>query len=377
MTFLLSSENVYAYLAESGVCEASTFGEAELKMAKNFNLLLTLKDQRKVLVKQERHSVDGKTVGEFRNEWRIHQFVNQFEALHPLRSQISEAVHYDEERSIIVFNYLDHYRDLMDFYSKENQFPIAIAALLGSTLAKIHRATFDHTDYQTFLNTDTSSMFSLANSSHQLRRITPEVFGLYPDTGMKFFVLYQQFESLDAAISSLLETYESRCLIHNDLSLNNVLVSEDQGSIRLIDWERALWGDPAADVGNVIGGYLHIWLNSLVVSASMSINESLSLAVTPLDTIQPSLAALFRAYLTEFPEWLEQCPNVLPRIVQFAGLSLIQRIQAGIQYQKTFNNAGIATLQVAKTLLCRPDSAIATIFGASEIDLLSVQPSPV
>ena len=42
-----------------------------------------------------------------------------------------------------------------------------------------------------------------------------------------------------------------------------------------------------------------------------------------------------------------------------------------IQYQKTFNNTGIAMLQVAKTLLCRPEQSIPTIFGVTEAELKS------
>ena len=71
------------------------------------------------------------------------------------------------------------------------------------------------------------------------------------------------------------------------------------------------------------------------------------------------------AYLEKFPEILEYRPDFEQRVVQFAGLALIQQIQAMIQYQKSFDNAGICMLQVAKSLLCRPDQSIPTIFGTA------------
>ena len=161
------------------------------------------------------------------------------------------------------------------------------------------------------------------------------------------------------------------CLTHNDLKLNNILLHTDwehpsPNSIRLIDWERSSWGDPAFDLGTLIASYLQIWLNSLFISKSLTIEESLRLALTPLEELQPSIATLAGAYFNRFPEILDYYPNFLLRVVQFAGLALIQQIQAMIQYQKSFGNQGICMLQVAKSLLCRPDQSLSTVFGAAE-----------
>ncbi|MCJ8279566.1 MAG: aminoglycoside phosphotransferase family protein, partial [Rivularia sp. ALOHA_DT_140] len=164
------------------------------------------------------------------------------------------------------------------------------------------------------------------------------------------------------------------CVTHNDLKVNNILLNnnwQDKSNniIRLIDWERSSWGDPAYDLGTLISSYVIIWLNSLVISKSLSIEESLRLAMTPLEDIQPSIASLTKVYFKTFPEILEQRQDFLPKVVQFVGFGLIQQIQAMIQYQKTFNNTGIAMLQVAKTLLCRPEQSIPTIFGVTEAEL--------
>lgn len=146
-------------------------------------------------------------------------------------------------------------------------------------------------------------------------------------------------------------------------------------TIRLIDWERCSWGDPAFDLGTLIGSYLHIWLGSMITSKTMSIDESLRMATIPLEMIQPSVAALAIAYLNHFPEILEHRPDFLQRVVQFAGWNLIVAIQSILQYQKSFGNTGICMLQVAKSLLCRPEASIPTIFGiqASELTALRAE----
>ena len=115
-----------------------------------------------------------------------------------------------------------------------------------------------------------------------------------------------------------------------------------------------------------------LWLSSLVISQTLTIEESLRLAATPLAQIQPSINALIVAYLDTFPEIVEDRPDFLKHVIQFAGLALIQQIQAMIQYQKSFGNMGICMLQVAKSLLCRPEESMQTVFGNAAASLTPV-----
>ncbi|MFN6501264.1 MAG: phosphotransferase [Nostoc sp. DedQUE01] len=390
MIFLLSSENVFEYLLKYKLSfqQDRTLKQVELKAAKNFNLLLSLQDDRQLLVKQERHDREGKTAGEFLREWRIHQFFQQTPELSHIRLMLSEALHFNAEHSVIVFNYLNDYCDLAEFYTRENVFPTTIATSIGATLATIHRATFNCQKYQEFFS-QTSEDISIKqafNFNLGLERISPEIFGSVPADGLKFFALYQRYDSLGKAIAQLINESVPCCLTHNDLKLNNILLHNNwqevleqstNSVIRLIDWERGAWGDPAFDLGMLIASYLQLWLNSLVVSKSIGVEESLRLAMTPLEQLQPSIAALTKTYLANFPEILEHRPDFLKRVVQFSGLALIQQIQAMIQHQKSFGNMGICMLQVAKTLLCRPEQSIPTVFGMAETELIRLKLSLV
>jgi thiamine kinase-like enzyme len=289
------------------------------------------------------------------------------------------VLHFDVENSIIVFRYLDDYRDLMDFYTKEKSFPTEIAIAIGTLLATIHRDTFKHQEYEDFFTKNSVNFNQISNLALSLGQVKPEIFGLVPDDGLKFFALYQRYDSLGQAIAELGQSVKPACVTHNDLKLNNILLQNNwQDSdhiIRLIDWERSAWGDPAFDLGTIIGSYIQIWLGSLVISNSLTIEESLRLAITPLELLQPSIGALTKAYLNTFPEILEHHPDYLQRVVKFAGFNLIQQIQAMLQYQKSFSNMGIAMMQVAKALLSRPVQSIPTIFGAAAVELTSFNPS--
>ncbi|ALB43128.1 MULTISPECIES: aminoglycoside phosphotransferase family protein [Nostocales] len=381
MPLLISSTNVFDYLVNRGICppQDESLSKIELKPAKNFNLLVSLPQERQILVKQERHDRDGKTLGEFKEEWRIHDFCQKFPEINHLRSYLSEAIHFDLENSIMVFNYLNEYQDLAEFYAKDQVFSPEIAQLLGTMLAKVHRSTIENKNYQKFFKNSLEG----ANLSKGLDRITPQIFGNLPADGLKFFALYQRYDNLGKAIAELNQAFMPCCLTHNDLKLNNILLSlnweteieeklpGNKNILRLIDWERGDWGDPANDLGTIIASYLQIWLYSIIASKTIPIEECLRLAAIPLSMIQPSLSALVTGYLANFPEILEVRPNFLPLVMQFSGLALIRAIQAKLQYEKTFGNSGICILQVAKSLLCRPQASISTILGMEFSEIIS------
>ncbi|MEH1801474.1 MAG: phosphotransferase [Nostoc sp.] len=386
VSFSLSSQNAFDYLTLQGLCTQNEklLIKIDLIPAKNFNLLISLPDERKLLIKQEPHKREGKTDGEFLKEWRVHNFLQTFPELTDIRSYFSEVVHFDANNSIIVFNYLTNYRDLMDFYVEKNLnlFPIEIAKVVGTTLASVHRRTINRQDYQEFFQKVNIFSQGTPNLNLGMDRVTPAVFGKLPTDGLKFLSLYQRYDSLGQAIAELSNAFTPSCLTHNDLKLNNILLSlsweeatfaqssSDESIIRLIDWERGAWGDPASDLGTLIASYLQLWLHSMITSKMMAIQESLRLATTPLHLLQPSIRELVTAYLTAFPEILEHRPDFLQRVMQFCGLALIKAIKAKLQHEKTFGNKGICILQVAKSLLCRPEASIPTIFGV-EASVLS------
>ena len=390
MVFLLSSKNICNYLKKKNICpeikQELNEHNIESRSAKNFNLLVSLPDRSKLFVKQERFDREGKTAGEFNREWRIQEFVKQFPAVSKLNSWLPEITDFDVDNSILIVKYLDDHQNLGEFYGQENIFAPEIASSIGSIIATIHSQTINNPSYEDFFgysNSNSSPKLTQGMASG-LARITPEIFGTVPADGLKFFALYQRYDSLGKAIAQLNESFQPACLTHNDLKLNNILIAanwkptstslaanynQPQVELKLIDWERSGWGDPAFDLGTVIGSYLIIWLQSLIVSRSMAIDESLRLATIPLEVLQPSLAALSKTYAACFPDIVEHDPKFWQKVMQFAGFALIQSIQSTLQYQKAFNNTGICMLQVAKALLCNPESSIASVLGI-ELDQL-------
>jgi Phosphotransferase enzyme family len=385
MVTILDTGNVFEYLAALDYCKIADRDTSEVTVipAKNFNLLITFADGKNLLVKQELHNDCGQTRQEFRLAWRIQELVKYFP---DFRTRITDflpkLLHFDPDYSILIVEYLSTHIDLADYYTQEHKFPVAIAKSIGQVLATLHSQTFEKIEYNQFLdrqsnlaNPDlaiTDSRLCANDYAHQiiqrLSRITPHVFRVMPVECLQFFKLYQRFPSLSRAIFDLGESISPSCLVHNDLKTNNILLDLNwelpaSQIIKLIDWERSGWGDPAFDLGCLLGSYLEIWLDGLIISNALSINESLQLAATPLELIQPSLFSLVQSYLEGFPAITLARPDYLDRVVQFAGLALIQRIEINIDEDRIFGNRGIVMLQVAKQLLCTPQAAMSTLFG--------------
>lgn len=380
MVVSLSSHNVIQYLRSSGLCssEDGASDDSELpKSKKNLNLLVTLADNRKLLVKQE-PSVDfsdGKE--QLFNEWLFDQLLEQFPVIGNIGAIASSVLHFDEENSILIRNYLSEYQELGNYYQQNDIFPQAIASTIGDTLGALHRATFNRREYRDFMATAPAGQFRyhFNNPAQGIESITPEIFGMVPTSALKFYALYQKYDNLESAIGDLANDWQPCCLTHNDLKLDNILIHSrwehlDNAIVRLIDWEACAWGDPAFDLGTLLASYLKIWLDSLVVDPTIELEESLQLAVTPLETLQPSMLALTQAYLKAFPNILEYRNDFLLRVIQFAGLALMHQIEATIKYHKYFDNISISMLQVAKNLLTMPQLAVLTVFGISESEIL-------
>ncbi|NJL09808.1 MAG: aminoglycoside phosphotransferase family protein [Calothrix sp. SM1_7_51] len=379
MISLLSSQNVIQYLQDVGLlaCEDGASADTESpQSSKNLNLLVSLAPDRKLLVKQELSSND-ETPQELFKEWLFHQLLESFPVLGNITAISSLVVHYDEQRAIIVRKYLTEYLELAKFYQEKNIFPTEIASAIGSSLASLHRATFNRREYRNFMTAAPSGVirYQFFNPAQTIGLIEPEIFGNIPTNALKFFLLYQSFDSLESSIAELAAEWNPCCLIHYDLKLENILVHSrysqlDNCLVRLIDWSTCAWGDPAYDLGNLLGSYIKIWLDSLVVDPTIDFEESLQLAVTPLEEIQPSMLALIRSYLDTFPLLLSYRKNLILRIVQFAGLALFNQIQENIKVSKHFDNSDICKLQVAKNLLTMPQQSVFTIFGISESQII-------
>lgn len=368
MTLILNSSNLLDYLSAVGLAPPDPAQIATQTIsARNFNLVLRCPGSPSLLIKQE--TIDQQGRGRIFQEAQLQHLITSQPALQSLVAIVPNVLHTDRENGIVINRFLEDYWDLSDYYDDQQDFSPEIAQFLGQRLGEIHGSTFQRPDLeQQILETlGTSPLLAKQFLSHT-ERLHSAIFGTVPLDCLRFYKLYQQFPSLATAVKELAATNQARCLVHNDLKLNNVLIHQQWAqnpaiALRPIDWETCGWGDPASDLGSLLASYLSLWLDSLVVGAGLSMTESLQLATVPLELLQPSLLALVESYFQVFPWILTVQPRYLERVLQQAGLALIGRIEAKIEYGRIFGNQSILTLQVAKQLLCTPLAFVQTMFG--------------
>ncbi|MEM9922548.1 MAG: phosphotransferase [Cyanobacteria bacterium P01_D01_bin.50] len=382
MKLSLSSQNVMQYLQEAGLSSSEDGATADADLPhssshKNLNLMVTLAPNRKLLVKQELAQEFNGIPHEFFNEWLFHQLLESFPVLGNIKALSPSVVHYDEDNSILVRNYLGEYQGLESYYKHHLYFPPELANSIGNTLAALHRATFKRQKYRDFMATAPAGQirYQYFNPAQGIDSLEPEIFGKVSSTALKFYSRYQHYDILESSIAELATTFYPCCLTHNDLKLENVLVHSswqqlDNAEVKLIDWEACTWGDPAYDLGTLLAGYLKIWLGSLVVDSTLDLEESLELAAIPLEILQPSMLALTEAYLKAFPMILEYRRDFIQLIIKFAGLALINQIQDRINHQQNIHHTSLITLEFAKNILTRTPEYVIEIFGKSELQIL-------
>jgi len=391
MTFILSLENAAQYLVQQGVIsQEAPRPEIERRDYKNFNLLLTFSPTAQYLVKQERFDEQGQTSGDLAFEWRIQELLLAFPALAALRPLVSDLLLYDPRQSILVSRYFSGYEDLERFYDSSHQYQPKVAAAVGQAIARVHRLTW-RPSYGQFLQqfTDGEPIRSKPRLLRQIESVGPELFAHFALENLEFFRIYQNAPKLRKAVRQIRESWRPCCLIHRDLRLSNLVVAQawadswnspeermqadmerdclkqspSPNPVRIIDWEKFAWGDPAYDLGTLIANYLRLWLGSLAVHQDLPLQQALRWADVPLELLQPSLAALVTGYVAEFPTVQEQYPEFLARSLQFSGLVLLEKVLLKLEHRYRFGNADICAMQVAQAALERPELAAQQFFG--------------
>ncbi|MEA5565623.1 phosphotransferase [Anabaena sp. UHCC 0399] len=393
--FLLSHHNVTEYLSNSGVFAQQELSGLALEVGKlntkNFSIIATLQDGRKFIVKQERPTLSGILSQEIFNEWQFQSMMGDIPQLNILQVFIREMLVYDHDNFIAIYKYLDNYQELYTGILRSPMagrspsrkvLPLTIPGWVAAILAQIHRSTFNCEAACTYV-TQAGSFWHKQGAAFTFlqSRITPEILSIMHPDYIKFISLYQRYESLEQARLEAISSWRACSVVHNDLNIANILVHEDwenitsfheaqkQSATKIIDWERSSWGDPVFDLASFITNYITLWLSSMIIDPSIEMEESVSSAEIKLEDVRPSIVIIVREYLQYFPEITQYFPDFFKKLIQFIGLSLIIQTQAKIEHHKKLINSDIYCLQVAKSLLCRPQDSLISIFGMTEKEL--------
>ena len=55
-----------------------------------------------------------------------------------------------------------------------------------------------------------------------------------------------------------------KCCVNKELNNTNFLVEEETGTVRLVDWEKPLYSDPAQDLGHFLAPTTTLWKTDVI-----------------------------------------------------------------------------------------------------------------
>ncbi|MBT2446344.1 class IV lanthionine synthetase subunit LxmK [Streptomyces sp. ISL-43] len=168
---------------------------------------------------------------------------------------------------------------------------------------------------------------------------------------------------LAGALRRLLEEEQRAGLVaaHCDLRLDQFLVAD--GRVHLTDLEEFQAGDPARDIGGVIGDLLHRALLAAVAQEDPYADEPVSHAqmvarlTDGIRTVRPRIEIFWQGYLSERPG----AGDVAGRVVAFAGWHLLDRLLAGARNAPRLAAIPRAVAGIGRKALLTPEAFISTL----------------
>lgn len=351
----LNESTVSEYLGERGLLGGRSVRRVQVAMRRSFCATVELDDDCRWFVKQARRAPDGTLFAQVANEAAVLRWAHASPAGIGVRPLMPEPYFYDAEAQVLVTEYLTSYRQLMDHYRQRAVFGRGWARAVAGRLARCHAIRrVDGT-------TDDAGAFRLIEQGPfwTWDRVTPEQIASQPEGFTEFVEIVQNTEGLTASLRTLRGAWQPRCLIHADAKSDNVMVRPRSRSgaadLRFVDWELAGWGDPAWDVGTVIGDYLYHWLASIRPSTDGTLDDWLARARIPFDRVRVAVAAFWDAY-SRHGVLGASGPDVM-RAVGYAGVFLLDRALAAVVTLGSLPSSALCSLQVAKQLIREPETA--------------------
>ena len=372
----LKYKNLFHYLVDAAIYQEDDLEALKIDLSSQAsNWVIDLpRNLGKVFVKQTPHHNGLYNDIRIWKEWHIYNFLQSDQSLDYVSSLTPELLHFDENNLILIYKCPTDYISLKNYYKNQEYFPNFLAELVGTTLAKLHSATINSQQCHTFVSEleECKLNYQLPYpdylSDYLIGRIEPESLKKSQVVSWRFLGNFQQSEAVREVVTDLVLNHRHCCLTHNNIQFNNILIprhweklvtetpDSDRSLIKLIDWEAYSWGDPACDLGKAILGHFLLWIDSMIVHPAIETKKSIQLATIPLEVVRPSLVAMTKAYINTYPKILEDYPEFIKRVIQFAGLGLIYQLltkfqlqpEMALSHQKLY-------FFIASQLLCKPE----------------------
>lgn len=262
------------------------------------------------------------------------------------------------EDGILVLEFVGEGRNLHEHHARRGRFPVTLAAAMGRVLGVLHATTWRPAD-------DVSP--ERAPWVLSLHRPGLDVFRDMSAASLDVIKAIQAEPAFGEQLDELRAGWRQQALLHSDVKWDNFILDSRPGTrargVKLIDWETAGRGNPSWDIGSVFAHYLSFWLASIPVTGDVPPEEFPLLARHPLDSMQPAMAACWRAYCGSRRFDADESARWLAATVRFAGARLVQAAVESAQGSMHLTGNVVLHLQLAFNMLLRPREAAVHLLG--------------
>jgi aminoglycoside phosphotransferase (APT) family kinase protein len=370
----LDDLELVAYLLEHELVSMSTVVLGEIRVVdasrRNRNHRVLCSDGPSFLIKQGLIRDGFSPITREAAAYQLLGRLNQADApAQPSFGNAPSAWMYDTERDLLVLDLVVGASTLGDVNLSRSRPPRAAARLLGTALANLH-------DF-------VPTKVSLARAQELVGNGEPGVLSVqrpgltllrdFSSACIQLVEMVQGSAELGTALQELETQWRNEALIHHDLRFDNVLLTHTQGraarrtrQLLLVDWETAALGDPAWDVGTVLGEYLGEWIASIPAVGTEPPDRLLHLAGRPLESVQPAMAAFWTAYSGRRALTPTAAEDLLLRSTKCAGLKLIQSALEQVQRAARPTIRSACFLQTGANILSRPEGSVAVLLALGD-----------
>ena len=276
---------------------------------------------------------------------------------HGLRSIVPRLRAYDPGVHALVVEYLPH-ETAWNYLRRKSANAKELGSAMGRTLARAHIGVPS--------GVPATAMFSAKLPwILQLNRVG--VADIPEPATQALLAVIRSDSRLTRRLVDLERGWRIETLIHGDAKLDNVIVKmSGQSHAWLVDWAFAGEGDPAWDVGSTLQSALGLWLYGVDVRREHSIDESVSRAAFPVELVQSFAKSLLETYRAARELTQARWRLMLPRIIRYSGVALMQSALGDARSQQTYSPRQIVALQMGKELIASPLRAMREFLDAQQ-----------
>lgn len=257
-------------------------------------------------------------------------------------------VAFDAPRCVAITAFVDDTETLAARFERLGRLNQAIGRRLGRQLARLHTSLRLTPEYSTGAEL-TSGLPWCYSLDAPLAEVLADASG-----GSLRLLARVQSPALTEALHRLAAAWQPTTLVHNDLKFDNVLVGRSRPfEITIADWETGAGGDPAWDVGSLVGEFLTAWLSSMSADPDATIPEIQASATRPLVAMLP----VIRSYLDAYRAGADTSPEFLYRTVANAGARVLQSAYESLQEHRALTPLSALQMQLAVNIISRPEQA--------------------